>query len=145
MKTLARRVWLAGGLALLTGVCPASAQIYQEMTFKTTFPFMVGSKLLPAGTYTVSPAFDGAASLLEIRGGGRHAALFFGVNAGKPQVDPNQSAALFNRSGDHYVLTEIWDASDREGTDMIPAHGAALEKNEQSKVMPMEVTHTARK
>jgi hypothetical protein len=142
MKTLVRGVLLAGGLALLTGAS-ASAQIYQEMTFKTTFPFMVGTKLLPAGTYTIGPAVDGNGTLLEIRGD-RHAALFFGENAGKPRVDPNESSALFNRSGDHYVLTEIWDASDREGTDLIPPHGAALEKSE-ARVEPLIVTHSARK
>ena len=144
MKTFVRGVLLAGGLALLTGISPASAQIYQEMTFKTTFPFMVGTKMLPAGTYTVAPAFDGNGALLEIRGE-RHAALFFGENAGKPQVDPKQSAALFNRSGDHYVLTEIWDASDREGSDVIPSRGTTLEKTEQSRVAALEVTHTAKR
>ena len=127
MKTLVRSVLLAGGLALLAGISPASAQIYQEMTFKTTFPFMVGTKPLPAGTYTVGPAFDGNGALLEIRGD-RHAALFFGENSGRPQVDPKQSAALFDRSGDHYVLSEIWDASEREGSDIIPAKGTTLEK-----------------
>jgi hypothetical protein len=144
MKTLVRSVMLAGGLALLTGISPASAQIYQEMTFKTTFAFKVGTRMLPAGTYTVAPAFDGSGALLEIRGD-RHAALFFGENAGKPQVDPKQSAVLFNRSGDHYVLTEIWDASEREGSDIIPSKGTTLEKTEQSRVEPLVVTHTARK
>lgn len=144
MKTLFRSVLLAGGLALVAGVSPASAQIYQEMTFKTTFPFMVGKTLLPAGSYTVGPAFDGTGAVLEIRGD-RRAAMFLAENAGAPRVDPKESAALFNRSGDHYVLTEIWDASDREGVDLIPAHGTNLEKTEQSRVEPLQVGHTARR
>jgi hypothetical protein len=143
MKTLVRSVLLAGGLAIMVGVSPASAQIYQEMTFKTTFSFMVGKTLLPAGSYTVGPAFDGTGAVLQIRGD-RHTALFFGENAGMPRVDPKQSAALFNRYGDHYVLTEIWDASDREGADIVPPHGAALEKTEQSRIEPL-VTHTAKR
>jgi len=59
MKTLVRCVLLAAGFGLVTAVSPASAQIYEELTFKTTFPFMVGRVTLPAGTYSVSPAFDG--------------------------------------------------------------------------------------
>ena len=62
-----------------------------------------------------------------------------------PRVDPKESAVLFNRYGDHYVLAEIWDASDREGTDMIPQHGMSPEKNEQSRIEPLLTTHTARK
>jgi hypothetical protein len=144
MKTFVRSVLLATGLALMAGVPPASAQIYQEMTFKTTFPFMVGRTMLPAGRYTVAPAFYGAGSLLEIRGDS-HTAFFLGENTGTPRVDPKQSAALFNRSGDRYVLTEIWDASDREGSDIIPPRGTAPEKAEQSRVEPLQVTHTARR
>ena len=120
MKTLVRCVLLAAGFGLVAAVSPASAQIYEELRFKTTFPFMVGRATLPAGTYSVSPAFDGNGALLEIRGD-RHAALFFGENAGMPRVDPKESAVLFNRYGDHYVLAEIWDASDREGYRHDPA------------------------
>src|SRR4029453_4791652 len=118
MKTFFRSVLLAGGLALVAGVSPASAQIYQNMTFKTTFPFMVGKALLPAGSYTVGPAFDGTGAVLEIRGP-RRAAFFLAENAGAPRVDPKESAALFNRSGDHYAFTEIWDASDLEGPELL--------------------------
>ncbi len=145
MKTLVRCVLLAAGFGLVAAVSPASAQIYEELTFKTTFPFMVGRATLPAGTYSVSPAFDGDGALLEIRGD-RHAALFFGENAGMPRVvNPKESAVLFNRYGDHYVLAEIWDAADREGTDMIPQHGMSPEKSEQSRIEPLLTTHTARK
>ena len=118
MKTLVRCVLLAAGFGLVAAVSPASAQIYEELTFKTTFPFMVGRVTLPAGTYSVSPALDGNGALLEIRGD-RHTALF---------------------------LAEIWDASDREGTDMIPPpHGTSPEKNQQSRIEPLLTTHTARK
>ena len=144
MKTVVRCVLLAAGFGLVAAVSPASAQIYEELTFKTTFPFMVGQVTLPAGTYSVSPAFDGNGALLEFRGD-RHMALFFGENAGTPRVDPKESAVLFNRSGDHYVLAEIRDASDREGTNMIPPHGTSPEKNQELRIEPLLTTHTARK
>jgi hypothetical protein len=120
MKTLIRSAVLAGGLVVAAGVSPASAQIYQTMTFKTTFPFAVGQKILPAGQYTVRPAIDGDGSLLQIQGKDG-SALFLGENAGNRRTDSAQSAVVFERAGDHYTLAEIWDASDQEGTEAIPS------------------------
>jgi hypothetical protein len=127
MKTFIRSVLLAGGLVIAVGVLPANAQVYQEMTFKTTFPFMVGRAMLPAGSYTVRPAYDGDAAVLEIQGAGG-AALFFGENAGAPRVDPTQSVVIFDRTGERYVLSEIWDGTDREGAEIISPRGAQPEK-----------------
>jgi hypothetical protein len=127
MKTLIRNVLLAGGLAFGVGVLPVNAQVYQELTFKTTFPFMVGHTMLPAGSYTVRPVFDGDGSLLKVQGEGG-AAVFFGENAGIPRVDPKDSAVMFDHSGDHYVLSEVWDATNQEGAEAIPPRGSHPQK-----------------
>jgi hypothetical protein len=127
MKTLIRSVLLAGGLAFGVSVLPVNAQVYQVVTFKTTFPFMVGHTTLPAGSYTVQPVFDGDGSVLKIQGRGV-AAVFFGENAGTPRVDPKGSVVVFDHSGDHYVLSEVWDATNQEGAETIPAHRAQPQK-----------------
>jgi hypothetical protein len=128
MKTLIRSVLLAGGLAFGVGVLPANAQVYQEVTFKTTFPFMVERTMLPAGSYSVRPVFDGDGSLLKIQGQGG-TALFFGENAGIPRVDPKQSVVMFDHSGDRYTLSEVWDEPNQEGAEIIPPRGAQSEKS----------------
>jgi hypothetical protein len=130
MRAWIRSVMIAGGLAMVVGVLPASAQVFQPVTFKTTFPFMVGRATLPAGSYTVRPVFDGDGSLLEVRGDGG-AAIFFGENAGVPRVDTRDSVVVFDHSGDRYVLSEIWDETNREGTDKIPARLSEPEKGEK--------------
>ena len=112
MKTLVRCVLLAAGFGLVAAVSPANAQIYEELRFKTTFPFMVGRATLPAGTYSVSPAFDGNGALLEIRGD-RHAALFFGENAGMPRVDNPRRAQCSS------IVTAITTSSPRFGMPRI--------------------------
>ena len=61
LDSFARRGWRP---RRLVGVAPASAQILEEVTFTTSFPFTVGQKTLPAGTYTVRPAYEGDGSLL---------------------------------------------------------------------------------
>lgn len=118
------RILLGAGLALVVAAPPASAQVYNEFTFKTTFPFMVGRAEMPAGSYTVRPSETGVGALLEIEGE-HHSAVFFGENAGRPAVDPNRSEVTFDRTGDHYVLSRIWDESTHEGAEVIPAHGGA--------------------
>ena len=129
MTKLIRSLVVAGGLAALVGVAPASAQILEEVTFTTSFPFTVGHKTLPAGTYTVRPAYEGDGSLLEIQGRD-DSAIFSGQNAGTPRVPPSEDAVVFDRTGDQYVLSEIWDGADREGTDRIPVKGAETVKVE---------------
>jgi len=129
MTKLIRSLVVAGGLAALVGVAPASAQILEEVTFTTSFPFTVGHKTLPAGTYTVRPAYEGDGSLLEIQGRD-DSAIFSGQNAGTPRVPPSEDAVVFDRTGDQYVLSEIWDGADQEGTDRIPVKGAETVKVE---------------
>ena len=119
MSRIIRGVLFAGGLIVAAGVLPASAQVYKEVTFKTTFPFQVGTKTLPAGSYSVRPAYDGDSAVLEIIGDGG-SALFFGENAGVPNVEPKDTSVTFDRTGDHYVLARIWDEPTREGAEMIP-------------------------
>ncbi len=129
MTRLMRSLVVAGGLAALVNVAPASAQVLEEVTFTTSFPFTVGQKTLPAGTYTVRPAYEGDGSLLQIQGR-NDSAIFAGENAGTPRVNPREDAVVFDRTGDHYVLSEIWDGADQEGTDRIPVKGAETVKTE---------------
>jgi hypothetical protein len=124
MKTLVRSMVLAGGLSLVAGVAPARAQVYEPVSFTTTFPFMVGQKTLPAGTYTVRPANEEDGSLLEVQGR-QDSAIFFGENAARPRNNPNETAVVFDRTGDRYVLAQIWDGADQEGAEAIPAKGSS--------------------
>jgi hypothetical protein len=129
MRRLIRSLVVVGGLAALVNVAPASAQVLEEVAFTTSFPFTVGQKTLPAGTYTVRPAYDGDGSLLQIQGRD-DSAIFAGENAGTPRVKANEDAVVFDRTGDKYVLSEIWDGAEREGADRIPVKGAETVKVE---------------
>jgi hypothetical protein len=124
MKTLVRSIVLASGLALVVGVAPARAQVFAPVSFTTTFSFMVGQKILPAGRYTVRLAYEGDGSLLEVQGKD-DSAVFFGENAARPRSNPRETAVTFDRTGDRYVLAEIWDGSDQEGAEPIPAREPA--------------------
>jgi hypothetical protein len=117
------RLLLLVSAAALVAVLPASAQIYDQFTFTTTFPFQVGRATLPAGHYTIYPSDNGDGAVLQIEGE-HHAAVFFGENAGRMAVDPNHSEVIFGKTGDHYTLSEIWDDSTHQGAQTIPSHKA---------------------
>lgn len=114
------RLLLMASAAALVAIPPASAQIYDEFTFTTTFPFQVGHVTLPAGSYTIRPS-DGNAAVLQIEGQ-HQAAVFFGENAGRMTVDPKHSEVIFDKTGDHYTMLEIWDESTQQGAQIIPSH-----------------------
>ena len=116
------RLLLMASAAALVAVPPASAQIYDEFTFTTTFPFQVGRATLPAGSYTIRPT-DGNAAVLQIEGE-HHSAVFFGENAGNMAVDPHHSEVIFDKTGDHYTMLEIWNDSTHQGAQVIPSHKA---------------------
>ena len=47
MTRLIRSLVVVGGLAALVGAAPAGAQVLEEVTFTTSFPFTVDHKTLP--------------------------------------------------------------------------------------------------
>jgi hypothetical protein len=123
MKTYARSAMIAASL-LVVSASGASAQIPTTLKFKTTFPFMVGRKTMPAGSYTITP-LEIDHSLMEISNG-RTAALIL-TEPETPKVQPRQDEVTFARQGDIYVLREIWDASSSTGAETPDAHARNVE------------------
>ena len=102
---LSRSVVIACALLVLAGIRSACAQIDLPIEFTTTFPFAVGNTTLPAGTYTVR-ADDEDPQVLEVSG--PHAAVFFNTESAQPRQAPSRTELVFNRSGDGYVLKNVW-------------------------------------
>jgi cell division protein YceG involved in septum cleavage len=105
-----------GSLVSLVGMSTAHAQITDRLQFKTSFPFTVGQTSLPAGTYMLEPASDMDLSVLKVSNG-QHTAIMLTVPEGPQTGDPKDNAIIFNRYGDHYVLSEVWDADENSGAE----------------------------
>jgi hypothetical protein len=107
-------------LTALLGATAAHAQVTEAVHFKTAFPFTVGNTTYPAGTFTVKPADDGDYSVLEISNGKITTLL---------EVEPETAGAnqrvkdevVFNKYGDQYVLSDIWDQADQSGVHAQPS------------------------
>jgi hypothetical protein len=123
MRNMKRHVLsalVAAGL-VLASAGTANAQLVTTMKFTTNFPFMVGSRSMPAGAYTVRP-MEADHSLMEISNG--HSSVWLLTEKDIPKVQPRQDEVIFTRRGDTYVLQEIWDASSSMGAEAIPVHAA---------------------
>jgi hypothetical protein len=119
-NALIRTAFIAAGLVLVnTGA--ANAQLQETMKFKTTFPFVVSGKTLPAGAYTATP-LPGDPGVLRITNGRNGVILM--TEREEPKVPPRRDEVTFIKRGDTYMLSEIWDAADSVGVEPIPAaHG----------------------
>jgi hypothetical protein len=117
MKKFITSVIITAGL-VIASAGTAAAQIVTPMKFTTTFPFMIGNTMLPAGAYTVSPVGDD--SYLMKLSNGRQSVLIL-TEGDRPKSAPRTDEIIFTRRGDTYRLREIWDAGSQTGVAAIPS------------------------
>jgi hypothetical protein len=97
----------------------ASAQVDEPIKFKTTFPFTAGQTQFPAGSYTVRPLEIGN-GVMEISNGSE--ARYFVVEpTGPSRHGSTKDEIVFRKSGETYVLTQIWDGAERSGVQTLPS------------------------
>src|SRR5262245_37695702 len=99
-------VAISFGAALFatTSAAPVTVRIKAEIPFD----FRVGSKRLPKGEYLIESVGD--TGTLTIRHAKRGKAVTFNIIKSKP-TDSSKSKLVFNRYGDQYCLSRIWDPS----------------------------------
>src|SRR5689334_10159925 len=93
----------------------AHAQITESIRFTTTFPFTAGQVALPAGTYSIAPTPTNP-DLLALSDGRRTVAILEAdpaANDPRGLIEPDE--VVFTRTGDSYVLCQVWDEADRSG------------------------------
>jgi len=121
MSSLTRALTVAGVIAVGIAACSAraEAQVFEPLKFHTSFPFTVARMTFPAGTYTIRP-IEMDPYVLEISDG-RSSKFLEVESAGAPVNMKAEDGVLFNKVGDQYVLSEIWDAAEHAGVEPVPA------------------------
>jgi hypothetical protein len=97
-------------------ISTAHAQLAERLRFSTSFPFSIGNSHFPPGNYTVEPADDRDMGVLKISNDTK-SALIVVIPEGIPHNKPADNELTFVRLGDHYVLEQIWDASDQSAME----------------------------
>jgi hypothetical protein len=118
----ARRLVVLAVLALATAVIgtgSASAQYFnpkgeplEPQELKVTFPFQVGDKILPAGTYTIEQPSAELLVLRDAKGDVVQMPVILRVARLSPPL--TESKVIFDKFGDSYYISEIW-VPDRDG------------------------------
>ena len=101
---------LFGVLAIAAMIATLAAPLAAQSTTLTAtipFEFAVGSKTMPAGDYTIS---DSESHAVLVISGGENALTLTKPVGGGDQVHAGQSLLIFNRYGDRYVLSQVWDS-----------------------------------
>jgi hypothetical protein len=128
MKKQASTILAMASLVLLLGASATSAGSI-ELRADIPFDFMVGNKMLPAGTYTVSRPAD---NTLQIRNQkvnhGIASVLAKIMGSAKTQ---GLTTLIFNRYGDRYFLSQVWTKGS--------ANGYSVQKSSQEREFAKEL------
>jgi len=108
---------MASLLVLCSFAATQVARAQEPMTVNIPFAFTAGDAALPAGEYRVQK-MDGNGAVLLIRCSGPTAAAFVVTNATGGGKQQEQSKLIFNRYGDHYFLTQVWNAGYSSGREL---------------------------
>ncbi|HYL36037.1 MAG TPA: hypothetical protein VEV17_09010 [Bryobacteraceae bacterium] len=95
--------------ALAAGVSQAQSA---QLTADVPFPFVLGNKMLPAGTYQVDESAGSPAVILHAADGQNASVI---ANPTTSARDQKISKLVFQRYGDRYFLAEIWTRGTSSG------------------------------
>jgi hypothetical protein len=97
------------------------AQIVGDLKVEVPFEFHAGNTTLPAGSYVIHQVNDSNLTVMEIsRADGKRSALF-NVESAQAKTTPEKTQLIFNKYGDQYFLSELFDAGDVDGTRLVPS------------------------
>lgn len=91
----------------------AQAQLADYLTFRTTFPFVVGNTTMPAGSYSIRRVDDN--QTLYLVSGPRSVFLQGNTTGRAPAIGPGSDEVIFNRFGDQFVMSEVWEGDASTG------------------------------
>lgn len=95
-----------------------NAQVTDTIVADIPFDFTVRNTTLPAGKYTIKslgPILEGT---MEIRNEDSHKAIFFLAESAQAKEGPAHSELIFDRVGNQYFLSEIFETGDRLGAQV---------------------------
>jgi hypothetical protein len=112
---------LSVALVFVTTIYPhkASAQIVGELQANIPFQFQAGNAKLPAGAYRIRMVEDSDLTLMEISTLDGSRSALFQVQESEANSTPNKSELIFNKYGDQYFLSELFDEGDSSGSKVM--------------------------
>jgi hypothetical protein len=97
----------------------ASAQIVGDLDADIPFQFHVGNKELPAGKYRIHIQDDSDLTVMEITSVDGSSFALFQVQESDANAAPAKSELIFNKYGDDYFLSKLFDEGNPSGSKVI--------------------------
>ncbi len=97
----------------------ASAQIVGDLDADIPFQFHVGTRELSAGKYRVHVLDESTSRIMEITSADGSNSALFQVQESDAKSAPAQSELIFNKYGDNYFLSKLYDEGDPSGSELI--------------------------
>jgi len=97
----------------------ASAQIEGDLDAEIPFQFHVGTRELPAGKYRIHLLDEGSLRVMEISSTAGSTSALFQVLESDTKSAPAQSELIFNKYGDNYFLSKLYDEGNPSGSELI--------------------------
>jgi hypothetical protein len=113
-----KRYVLSGLVALSLAMAIAAtgySQMAHRVEAKIPFEFAVSGKVLPDGAYVVTGDTSGFLTIRSLDGHNGVLALATHVQSSAPR---KEATMVFDRIGDHYFLTQIWEPGNDAGVQI---------------------------
>ena len=104
-------------LLAIDGATRASAQIVDTIVADVPFGFVIRDQTLPAGSYTIK-RLDSQPGVMELRDADGERLMLFLTGSAQAAREPDQTELIFDRFGDQYFLTEIFEAGNKAGAEV---------------------------
>ena len=105
-------------LSLASAVASAQTQAANKVVATIPFEFSVGYKTMPAGEYSVQVVATAGDALMIKSADSSVSALRLSEATSREKEQPH-ARLIFNRYGDKYFLSEVWNGVDRIGRRLI--------------------------
>ena len=117
MKNLLMMVVTISFLAI-AGRAPVRAQVIDTIMADVPFDFTVRDSTLPAGKYTIKRTYSANPGVMQIRSADGDEVMLFVVGSAQAAKEPDQTRLIFDRVGDRYFLSEIFEEGNSTGVEL---------------------------
>lgn len=94
----------------------AQAQIIGKLEADVPFQFHVGKTTLPAGRYTIHELEGSELTVMQISSADGKLSVLFDIESAQAKIKPEKSELIFNKYGDRYFLSEMFDEGNVDGS-----------------------------
>jgi hypothetical protein len=104
--------------SIVAAAMSAPAQAPSVLVVNVPFEFVVGNQALPAGEYKIERGLSSRLDVLLIRRADGRALTYMLTTALHAKDVQPESKLIFNRYGNRYFLSQIWNAADQWGREL---------------------------